>query len=443
MPLISVLIPSYNHQSYIAAAIESVQAQTYSNWEIIIVDDASTDQTWSAIQRFQDPRIKAFRQTQNKGAVICLDEALSQCSGDYIAILNSDDCYHPERLDKVLAYFDTNNCSAVFTDVRFIDEHSAELPHDHPRKRDYQRLINRKHKLHCSSWFLSGNPAISTSNLFYKRDALRSTWSTFQLRYTHDWAWCLEQSAYGHLGWLREPLVDYRVHQHNTVHEPDVWRHRHENAWILGYAIELLPIISARYRDEIQVDEGLLINTLCEEFLFNQYASSLMGLMIIARARILNANSFPPFSSLLSTSESSWWAESLMRSAGFYDTDPMETMHELLARQGRERALWEVTSDLTSQLVQTKADPAEKVYQMVQLHQDLRELSSAISTYQDKIQVLQGQVETFQNRTHHLQAEVQVLKRSKVYRIKKFLRYFCCSLLKCLPKKYQEILGAP
>lgn len=426
MPLISVLIPSYNHESYIAAAIESVLAQTYSDWELIVVDDASTDQTWSVIQSFDDQRIRSFRHTQNQGAVFCLDEAFSYSTGDYIAILNSDDSFHPCRLEKVLAFIHANNCSAVFTDVRFVDESSSDLLPNHPRKTDYQRLSDYYSLKHQSSWFLRGNLAITTSNLFYRRDSVRSSWSTFDLRYTHDWAWCLEQSAYGRLGWLREPLINYRVHPHNTIHESDVWRHRHENAWILGYAIELLPIISAHYQQDMQVDQSKLLNTIFQALVLNRYSSPLIALLLIARSRALNSTSLTPLSSLFNASESTWWAQNLMKSAGYYDTDPMESLDELVSRQRRERALWQVTSDLTCQVEDIKADPSSRltrVYEMMQwaqVHQDIREMSSVIANY--RIEITQ------------IEAELQAIQSAKTYRLYTFTRRFCDLVVRSLTR---------
>lgn len=423
-PLISVLIPSYNHQDYIVAAIESVLAQTYSHWELVIVDDASTDQTWSLVQTFSDSRIKSFRNLQNQGAFFCLDEAFKASSGEYIAILNSDDCFKPERLEKLLSCMQANDYSAIFTDVRFVDGHSQELAADHPRLRDYQRLVKRNSSLHCSSWFLSGNPAISTSNLFYRRSAAKSRWQAFPLRYTHDWAWCLEQSAYGRLGWHHEPLLDYRVHSHNTVHEPDSWRHRHENAWILGYAIQLLPLISAKLRGYLGADDDKVVDTLCTELLFNHNASPLMVLMLIARQRASLDHCYPPLPQLFDQSQASWWAEALVRGSGYFDTDPLETLHELLARQCRERALWDVSTDLISQLVQTKAHPGERIYQMVQLHQDFRELSASVESYQHQIAQLQSVLHDYEQ----LKADLRSIQNSKLYR----LRMIIWQSLRCL-----------
>ena len=101
-PLVSIISPTYNHEKFIASCIESVLDQTYSNWEMIIIDDGSTDGTFAIATDYagKDSRIKSFTQ-ENKG-IFRLGEsynyALSQCQGKYIAILECDDVWFPEKL---------------------------------------------------------------------------------------------------------------------------------------------------------------------------------------------------------------------------------------------------------------------------------------------------------------------------------------------------------
>lgn len=101
-PLVSIISPTYNHQNYIKDCIESVLAQTYSNWEMIIIDDGSTDGTFAVASEYskKDSRIKAF--TQNNIGIFRLGEsynfALSKCTGKYVAILECDDVWLPEKL---------------------------------------------------------------------------------------------------------------------------------------------------------------------------------------------------------------------------------------------------------------------------------------------------------------------------------------------------------
>lgn len=101
-PLVSIITPTYNHENYIGDCIRSVQAQTYQNWEMIIVDDGSTDNSYSIAQNLSenDPRIKVF--TQSNVGIFRLSEtynfALSETSGKYIAVLEGDDVWLPEKL---------------------------------------------------------------------------------------------------------------------------------------------------------------------------------------------------------------------------------------------------------------------------------------------------------------------------------------------------------
>ena len=97
-PLISVLTPSYNSASTLPWAISSLIAQTYENWECILVDDGSTDSTSDLVTRFVDPRIKYYRMEHNQGIGSARDFALSMAHGDYIALLDADDWIYPDKL---------------------------------------------------------------------------------------------------------------------------------------------------------------------------------------------------------------------------------------------------------------------------------------------------------------------------------------------------------
>ena len=115
LPLVSVISPAYNHEKYIAECIRSVQSQTYTNWEMIIIDDGSTDSTFSIATQFarEDTRIRAF--TQKNVGIFRLKEsynfALSQSVGKYIAILECDDVWLPEKLQlQVKALEDNPQC---------------------------------------------------------------------------------------------------------------------------------------------------------------------------------------------------------------------------------------------------------------------------------------------------------------------------------------------
>lgn len=116
-------MPSYNTGCYIADSIKSVLGQTYSNWELIIVDDCSSDNTEEIVRSFlPDERIKYFKNPRNSGAAISRNVALSKAQGKWIAFLDSDDLWNPEKLSKQIAFMKKNSYSFSYTNYIEIDE---------------------------------------------------------------------------------------------------------------------------------------------------------------------------------------------------------------------------------------------------------------------------------------------------------------------------------
>ncbi len=139
-PLISVIMPAYNHQAYVGVAIESVLTQTFSDFEFIIVNDGSTDATLQVINGYKDDRLKIVDQ-KNQDAFNAINKGVMQASGKYISILNSDDVYHPERLAVLYRLASSNGFCFAFTGVNYIDSKGAGIMADDPRQRTYQRLL--------------------------------------------------------------------------------------------------------------------------------------------------------------------------------------------------------------------------------------------------------------------------------------------------------------
>ena len=101
-PLVSVILPAYNHEQFIASAVGSVLSQVYQHWELIVIDDGSTDATWRVLESFTDPRIQLHHQS-NQGSHAAINRGIELAKGDYVNILNSDDLYSPDRLERLLA----------------------------------------------------------------------------------------------------------------------------------------------------------------------------------------------------------------------------------------------------------------------------------------------------------------------------------------------------
>jgi len=107
-PLVSIALPSFNAERTIEDAIASVLLQTYQNWELLLIDDGSSDQTVAAASRFKDPRIKIFADGANRGLPARLNEAIDRSSGKYLARMDNDDMCFPERLQKQVEYLETH-----------------------------------------------------------------------------------------------------------------------------------------------------------------------------------------------------------------------------------------------------------------------------------------------------------------------------------------------
>ena len=101
-PLVSIMMPAYNAGKYIGRAIESVLAQTYENWELIIVDDCSTDNTYEIAASYKDPRIRIFRNDVNIGPGPSRNEAIKYSRGEWLAYLDADDIWLPQRLERLI-----------------------------------------------------------------------------------------------------------------------------------------------------------------------------------------------------------------------------------------------------------------------------------------------------------------------------------------------------
>jgi succinoglycan biosynthesis protein ExoO len=124
-PEVSVIIPAYNTEAYIARAITSALEQTLKNIEIILVDDASTDNTLEIAKSFNDQRLKVLANEKNLGAGGARNRALREAKGKWVAVLDSDDWYAPERLEKLLAIANNKNADMVADDLNFIIDGEA------------------------------------------------------------------------------------------------------------------------------------------------------------------------------------------------------------------------------------------------------------------------------------------------------------------------------
>jgi len=129
MELISVIMPSYNSERYIKETIDSILAQTYRNWELIVVDDCSTDETYSIIEEYSknDCRIKCFRLDSNSGPGVSRNFALKKAKGNFISFLDSDDLWSREKLSRQYDFMKKENCPISYTSYSLIDSIGQDM----------------------------------------------------------------------------------------------------------------------------------------------------------------------------------------------------------------------------------------------------------------------------------------------------------------------------
>ncbi|MDW8849534.1 glycosyltransferase family 2 protein [Flavobacterium sp. MMLR14_040] len=143
--LVSIITPTFNAEKFIRATIESVQNQSYQNWEMILVDDASTDKTIAIIKEFaqKDNRIKLTELSKNSGNGFARNVALEKADGKYIAYLDADDLWFPMKLEKQIQFLKTNNLPFTFSFYDCIDEEGNSLNRrvEAPLKLTYDQLF--------------------------------------------------------------------------------------------------------------------------------------------------------------------------------------------------------------------------------------------------------------------------------------------------------------
>ncbi|XQY91536.1 teichuronic acid biosynthesis protein TuaG [Metabacillus sp. HB246100] len=144
-PLVSIITPTYNGERYILDTINSVFSQTFENWEMLIVDDYSTDRTRDILEEYskRDKRIKPVYLKENQGAAVARNTALRHAQGKYIAFLDGDDKWYPEKLSKQLDFMEKHDIAFSYTEYDLMDEKGMSLGSivTVPKTIDYHGLL--------------------------------------------------------------------------------------------------------------------------------------------------------------------------------------------------------------------------------------------------------------------------------------------------------------
>lgn len=222
-PLVSIVMVNYNQERYIGAAIESVLQQSYQNWELIVVDDGSTDRSKEIIQSYEDERIRPYFLEQNRHICYATNYGFAKVKGEYLARLDSDDVWRPAKLDKQVAFLEAHQKEQVlFTKLDIINE-NGEVVND--EKKDLYTLYNSRQE-NREEWirffFFVGNSLIQSGMMM--RTALMRETGDFNLAYmqAHDFDYFVRLIKRTGFCFLEEPLIGYRrAESQNSSYHPE------------------------------------------------------------------------------------------------------------------------------------------------------------------------------------------------------------------------------
>ena len=260
-PLVSVVIPAYNHERFIGYTLQSVLDQTIQDFEIIVVNDGSTDGTEDVVKGYRDPRIRYYYQ-ENQDAFNTLNRGISLAEGHYIAVLNSDDVYHRQRLEKMDSYCRENDKVCAISDVVAIDETNGEFT-DPKFGWNVWHQGNRDFYFGCRDLytaFLHGNFMVTTSNLFMTTEAARKIGTFCSLRYLHDYDFIFRmvEEYNDRVGYLHdEKLLSYRIHSGNTLGEAAITGREQDMALIEKYMLRAVP---EQFRAQVKTGSDRLVD---------------------------------------------------------------------------------------------------------------------------------------------------------------------------------------
>lgn len=231
-PLVSVIMPCYNMEKFIAYTIQSVQKQTYPHWELCIVDDASTDETANIVRSFcnQDNKIRFVVKPKHSGIADTRNQCLKMAKGQYLAFLDSDDMWHPEKLEQQLQFMTQRNIGFSYSSYDCVDEAGNPL----------NKIVKTTGDLNYDAYLR--NTIIGCSTVMLDKNIVGEV-HVPNFRTSEDAATWLNILKKGFLAYaIEQPLTSYRIRQHSASSNKlkasaDLWRVYRQN--------EKLPLLKA------------------------------------------------------------------------------------------------------------------------------------------------------------------------------------------------------
>jgi glycosyltransferase involved in cell wall biosynthesis len=262
-------MPAYNAQDYIADAIRSVIQQTFTDFQLLIVNNGSTDNTLSIIKSFSDPRIKVVNQPE-KGIAVALNTGLQHATSEYIARFDADDICYPRRLEEqynfMVSHPDYIVCGSA---CDYMDMHGNYIFTYHPKGHTHEEIQKIKHN-YC--------PFIHSSTMFKKESILQHGGYSENAHHFEDHILWLKILQYGKACNLSRPLIRVRLNP-GSITIDEKWRHR-KFTEIKQAALKkgdinategsrLLEIL--KQQDTQKIKEGAYYALLAKKFLWNNY----------------------------------------------------------------------------------------------------------------------------------------------------------------------------
>lgn len=228
MPAVSVVMAVYNGATHLPETLESLRAQTFTDWELIAVDDCSRDDSVAVLQGFGDPRIRVIRSPENGGPVIARNRAFAQVRGRYVAGLDQDDLSLPERFAKQVSFLDRYPDTVLVSTAADLLVDGKRLPGRWPRPLSRARI----------DWLMLIRNPIAWSSVMFRADAARrlDPFERPERRYVEDFDLYQRLRDHGRIDQIDEVLMLYRIHAGGAsqvytdtmvAHAEDVLRERH------------------------------------------------------------------------------------------------------------------------------------------------------------------------------------------------------------------------
>jgi glycosyltransferase involved in cell wall biosynthesis len=250
IPLVSVIIPVYNHENYLVQALRSVFDQTYPHLEIIIIDDGSKDKSCERIEQLleefkkqteKQSRSIIFIKQANQGAHTTINYGLSLAKGEFLTILNSDDYFRTDRIEIFVREIEKQRADWAFSKIEPIDAKSDPLPFLH----DWTLWYNEANRLLENAptvgfGLMNCNIAVSTGNLFFRKNFYDLVGEFKNLRITHDLDFILRALIISEPLYIPEKLYFYRLHGHNTVNSSKGIGEEEQEGCYRDYLLSLL-----------------------------------------------------------------------------------------------------------------------------------------------------------------------------------------------------------